>query len=74
MMGSLVKRMVSGMERIPEEISRAIAEQKKAIGRCRLQLAEIVNLMVSFVTNYRSNHLSRYPRDLTALQSKGKPT
>lgn len=73
MMGSLVKRMVSGMERIPEEISRAIAERKKSICRWEPQLAKIVNSMVPFVTNYRSNHLSKYPHNLTALQFKGKP-
>lgn len=51
MIGSLVKRLVSGRERIPEEISRAI-ERKKAICRWELQLAKIVNSMVSLVTNH----------------------
>ena len=32
MLGSLLKQIVSGMERIPEEISQAFQKQKKVIG------------------------------------------
>ena len=45
MLGSLLKQMVSGMDRIPEEISRAFQEQKKAIGGCGPQLADIVKML-----------------------------
>ena len=45
MLGSLVKQIVSGMERIPEEISRAFQEQKKAIGGCGPQLADLVKML-----------------------------
>jgi len=45
MLGSLLKQMVSGMERIPEEISRAFQEQKKAIGGCGPPLADIVKML-----------------------------
>ena len=31
MLGSLVKQIVSGMERIPEEISSAFQEQRKLV-------------------------------------------
>ena len=44
-LGSLLKQMVSGMERVPEEISRAFQEQKKAIGGCGLQLVDIVKML-----------------------------
>jgi len=45
MLGSLVKQMVSGMDRIPGEISRAFQEQKKAIGGCGPQLADLVKML-----------------------------
>ena len=45
MLGSLLKQMVSGMERIPEEITRAFHEQKQAIGGCGPQLADIVKML-----------------------------
>jgi len=43
--GSLVKQIVSGMERIPDEISRAFQEQKKVMGGCRPQLADLVKML-----------------------------
>jgi len=45
MLGSLLKQIVSGMETIPEEISRALREQKKASGGHRPQLADAVKLL-----------------------------
>jgi len=45
MLGSLVKQIVSGMERIPEEISRAFQEQTKVIGGCGPQLADLVKML-----------------------------
>ena len=45
MLGSLLKQMVSGMERIPDEISCAFQEQKKAIGGCGPKLADIVKML-----------------------------
>ena len=45
MLGSLVKQMVSGMERIPEEISRVFQEQKNTLGGCRPQLVDIVKML-----------------------------
>jgi len=44
-LGSLLKQMVRGMERIPEEISRAFQEQKLAIGGCGPQLVDIVKML-----------------------------
>ena len=51
-LGSLVKRIVGGMERIPEEISRAIQHQKTTIGGHRPQLANIVK-MLQLITSSR---------------------
>jgi len=45
MLGSLLKQIVKGMERVPDEISRAFQEQKKAIGGCGPQLADIVKML-----------------------------
>ena len=52
MLGSLLKQMVGGMERIPEEISRAFQQQKTTIGGCRPQLVDIVN-MLQLITSSR---------------------
>ena len=51
-LGSLLKRMVDGMERIPEELSRAFQHQKTIIGGHRPQLANIVK-MLQFITSSR---------------------
>jgi len=45
MLGSLLKQMVSGMERIPEEILSAFKEQKKVIGGRGPQLVDIVGML-----------------------------
>ena len=50
MLGSLLKQIVIGMERIPEEISQAFQEQKMAIGGRTPQLFEIVK-MVQLITS-----------------------
>ena len=52
MLGSLVKQVISGMERIPEEISRAFHEQKKSIGGCGPQLPDLVK-MLQTITSLR---------------------
>jgi len=51
MLGSLVKQMVSGMERIPEEISRIFQEQKKTIGGCGPQLVNIVKMLQAITSS-----------------------
>ena len=45
MLGSLLKQAIGGMEGIPEEISRAFQEQKKAIGGCGPQLVDMVKML-----------------------------
>jgi len=45
MLGSLVKQVVCGMERIPEEISRTFHEQKLAIGGREPRLPDIVKML-----------------------------
>ena len=45
MLGSLLKQMVSRMEVIPEEISRAFEEERKVIGGRGPQLVDIVKML-----------------------------
>ena len=52
MLGSLLKQIVSGLETIPEDISRAFEQQKNAIGGRGPQLLDIVK-MLQFITSSR---------------------
>jgi len=54
MLGSLLKQMVSGMEAIPEDISRAFQEQKKVIGGRGPQLIEIVKMLQAITSSQRT--------------------
>ena len=45
MLGSLVKQMVSGMERIPDDILTAFQEQKRDIGGCGPRLADLMKML-----------------------------
>ena len=51
MLGSLLKQIVSGMESIPEDISRAFQEQKKAIGGREPQLLDIVKMLQTITSS-----------------------
>ena len=54
MLGSLLKQIVSGMEAVPEDISRAFQEQKKAIGGRGPQLIEIVKMLQAITSSQRT--------------------
>ena len=45
MLGSLLKQVVRGMERVPENISRALQEQKRAVSGRKPQLGDIVKIL-----------------------------
>jgi len=45
MLGSLLRQVISEMERVPEEISRALGEHKKAVSGRRPQLADVVKML-----------------------------
>ena len=51
MLGSLVKQMVSGMEGVPEEISRAFHEQRTAIGERGPRLPDIVRMLQAITSS-----------------------
>jgi len=44
-LGALLKQVVSGMERVPEEITQAYEDQKQVICGRRLELASIVKML-----------------------------
>ena len=54
MLGSLVKQVVRGMERIPEEISRAFQGQKLAIGGLEPRLPDIVKMLQAITSTLRT--------------------
>jgi len=54
MLGSLLEQIVSGMETIPEDISRAFEKQKKAIGGRGPQLLDIVKMLQSITSSRRT--------------------
>jgi len=53
-LGSMLKQMIGGMERIPEEISRAFQQQKTTIGGRRPQLVNIVKMLQSITSSRRT--------------------
>ena len=54
MLGSLVKQIISGMENIPEEISRAFHEQKMVIGGRGPRLPDIVKMLQEITSSLRT--------------------
>ena len=50
-LSSLVKQMVSGMETIPEEISRAFQEQKRTVGGRKPQLGDLVKMLQAIASS-----------------------
>jgi len=45
MLGSLPKQVISGMERVPEDLWRALQEQKRAVSGRKPQLGDIVKML-----------------------------
>ena len=54
MLGSLLKQVVGGMEKIPEEIFQAFQEQKKVIGGRGLRLPDIVKMLQAITSSLRT--------------------
>jgi len=53
-LGSMLKQVVSGMEEIPEEISRAFREQKMAVGGRGPLLLDIVKMLQTITSSLRT--------------------
>jgi len=56
MLGSLLKQMIGGVGRIPEEIRQTLKEQKEAAGGRRPQLADIVR-MLQLITSSQHTYM-----------------
>ena len=54
MLGSLLKQIVCGLEKIPEEISQAFQEQKMAIGGRGPRLPDIVKMLQTVTSSLRT--------------------
>ena len=54
MLGSLLKQMISEVGKIPEEILRALREQKGAVSGCRPQLGDIVKILQLITSSQRT--------------------
>ena len=53
-LGSLLRQVVGGMERVPEEITRAFQEQKTAIGGRGPRLPDIVKMLQTITASLRT--------------------
>jgi len=53
-LGSLLRQVVSGMEKIPEEITRAFEKEKTAIGGRGPQLSDIVRMLQTTTSSLRT--------------------
>ena len=53
-LGSMLKQMIGGMERIPEEIWRVFQQQKRTIGGRRPQLVNIVKMLQCITSSRRT--------------------
>jgi len=53
-LGSLLRQVVGGMEKIPEEITRAFEKQKMAIGGRGPQLSDIVQMLQTITSSLRT--------------------
>ena len=53
-MGALLKQVVGGLEEIPEEISRAYQNQKKALGGRGPRISDIVKMLQTTSSNERT--------------------
>ena len=68
MLGSLLKQVLNGMERVPEEISRALIEQKKAVSGRRPQLGDIVKMLQLITSSQRTLMIVDALDECTAVQ------
>ena len=53
-LGSLLRQLIGGMEKVPEEMAQAFQEQKKVIGGRALQLPDIVKMLQAITSSLRT--------------------
>jgi len=71
MLGALLKQVVGGLDKIPEEILQEFAEQKKVIGGRSLRLDQIVKMLVA-VTSLKPTFICVDALDECAGGDRGK--
>ena len=68
MLGSLLKQIVSRMEKIPEKISRAFQKRKEALSGRKPQLVDVVKMLQLITSSYRTIMCIDALDECTALQ------
>jgi len=68
MLGSLLKQIVNGTGRIPEDIWRALREQREAVSGRRPQLGDIVKMLQLITSSQRSFMVIDALDECTAVQ------
>ena len=68
MLGSLLKQMVSGTRRIPEDIWRALREQRETVSGRRPQLGDIVKMLQLITSSQRTFMVIDALDECTAVQ------
>ena len=68
MLGSILKQVVSGTERVPEDIWRALQAQKKAVSGRKPQLGDIVKILQLLTSSQRTFMVIDALDEFTAVQ------
>ena len=68
MLGSLLKQVIIRMERVPEEISRPLQEQRKAVSGRKPQLHDIVKMLQLITSSQRTFMVIDALDECTAMQ------
>ena len=71
MLGALLKQVVGGLGKVPEEITREFVEQKKVIGGRGPRLDKIVKMLVA-VTSMKPTFICVDALDECAVRDRGK--
>ena len=68
MLGSILKQVISGTERVPEDIWRALQAQKKAVSGRKPQLSDIVKILQLITSSQRTFMVIDALDESTAVQ------
>jgi len=68
MLGSILKQVIGGTERVPEAIWRALQEQKKAVSGRKPQLCDIVKMLQLITSSRRTFMVIDALDECTAVQ------
>ena len=68
MLGAILKQVISGTERVPEDIWRALVEQKKAVSGRKPQLGDIVKILQLITSSHRTFMVIDALDECTAMQ------